>query len=114
MTDDPSNVQSERCDLQLPADPDWARAHLRVLIEAAQAALTLLDLNDHDRDAWARGDWDALSPDAVAATEVLTDPAATAYRDELDDVEADGFARHHSSALLEPKMGVFGDTQAVE
>ena len=79
---DPTGARSERCDLQLPADPDQARMLLRVLSDAATNALTLLDLDDHDLDAWARNDVDALSPKAVDAT---TDGefATTSYRDEL-------------------------------
>ncbi len=81
---DLSNARRKRFGPQLPPNGEEARLLLRVLRDAAEVALTLLALENHDVDAWARGTWDELSPDARAAVDLLGTTEATAYRDTLD------------------------------
>ena len=84
---DLSKARRKRFGPQLPPNHEDARLLLRVLRDFAGAALTLLDLEVHDIDAWARREWSELSPDARAAVDVLGATEVTAYRDALDAVE---------------------------
>ena len=89
MTRDLSQVRRKLFGLQLPSNREEARLLLLVLVDFAEAALTLLDLDDDDLDAWARQDWDELSLHAIAATDVLGEMTPTAYRDALDVVASE-------------------------